>query len=110
MPMNRRSLLKALFALPVAALAAPLAAAFTPKPYAAGGIVPDAPGYLVGENSTETLLPRTFAGVDLSSMEDAPNKLVIHIKFNGPDPRIIEDLNRAIWNKIKRVDFRNSLR
>jgi hypothetical protein len=46
--MNRRHLLKALFAVPVAAIAAPLAAALAPKPFADGGIVPPIP-YIVGQ-------------------------------------------------------------
>jgi hypothetical protein len=38
--MNRRHFFKALLAIPVATIAAPLAAALAPRPFASGGIVP----------------------------------------------------------------------
>ncbi len=51
--MNRRNLLKGLFALPFAAAAAPLAAIG----FAEGGVVSDPSPYLIGEQPTEGMVP-----------------------------------------------------
>jgi hypothetical protein len=72
--MNRRNLLKALFALPAAAVAAPLAA-LSSKPFARGGIVPDNTPSLVGQHSCAFRIPASLVHhVEIRNYGDGPSR------------------------------------
>lgn len=96
--MNRRYLLKALFAVPLAAVAAPLAAALAPKPFAKGGIVPAGTPYLVGES----LIPDSIHLPVTTSVDKGPTQvgtITINLKC---DTANLEDALLKIQRNFRR--------
>ena len=102
--MNRRHLLKALFAVPVAAVAAPIAAALAPKPnrFAEGGIISNHYPCIVGEHCCElpvSIKPATSHNVGTLAVE-------VHCDTSQLEKNL-EAVRNTIRNAIRRNAMRN---
>jgi hypothetical protein len=92
--MNRRNFFRGLFALPIAAIAAPLAA-LAPKPFADGGIIPQDKPYIVGEHRFPC-----FGVDDASPRTGKMGELVIHLRCDTTE---FEADLEAAERRLKRI-------